>query len=166
MVRAAAVGVRRASADDPRLVAWVQLADDGDCTTSELRRHVRQMLPEFMVPSMILLVEAFPMTPNGKIDRGALPDPFATAMAAPREYVPPSSPTERLIAEIWTGLLGVSRVGTTDGFFELGGHSLLAMRAASEISQRTGRTIEPRLLFFRTLGQLADACDATGPVSA
>jgi acyl-coenzyme A synthetase/AMP-(fatty) acid ligase len=158
LVRGAVVGVRTASADDPRLVAWVQLHDDAECTASELRRHLRHTLPEFMIPSMIVMVDSFPLTPNGKTDRQALPDPFANAPQAPREYVAPTTPTERLIAEIWMRLLGVPRAGVTDGFFELGGHSLLAMRAAGEISARTGRLLEPRLLFFRTLGQLAEAC--------
>ena len=160
MVRAAVVGVRNASMDDPRLTAWVQLHEDGECTASELRRHLRQSLPEFMIPSMIVLVDRFPLTPNAKVDRMALPDPFASSPLTPREYVAPSTPTERLIAEIWIGMLGISQAGVTDGFFELGGHSLLAMRAAREMSARTGRSIEPRLLFFRTLGQLAEACDA------
>ena len=165
-VRAAVVGVRNASADDPRLVAWVQLHDDAECTSSELRRHVRQVLPEFMVPSMFVLVDQYPMTPNAKIDRRALPDPFGGTALTPREFAPPVTPTQRVIAEIWTRLLGVRQAGLNDSFFELGGHSLLAMRAASEISLRTGRIIEPRLLFFRTLGQLADACDTPAPVQA
>lgn len=164
MVQAAVAGVRNASSDDPRLVAWVQLRDDGDCTSSELRRHLRQTLPEFMIPSMIVMVEQLPLTPNAKIDRKALPDPFATQTETPREFIAPSSPTELVITEIWMRLLGVQQVGTADSFFELGGHSLLAMRAASEISARTGRNIEPRLLFFRTLGQLSEACDASARV--
>jgi amino acid adenylation domain-containing protein len=163
-VRTAVVGVRNASADDPRLVAWVQLHDDEECTSSELRRHLRQSLPEFMIPGMLLLVDSLPLTPNAKIDRRALPDPFGTAPLAPREYAAPTTPTQRTIAEIWIRLLGVKQAGLSDSFFELGGHSLLAMRAASEISLRTGRTIEPRLLFFRTLGQLAEVCDTPAPV--
>jgi amino acid adenylation domain-containing protein len=168
MVQAAVVGVRNASGDDPRLIAWVQLCEDGDCTGSELRRHLRRTLPEFMIPAMIVMVDQFPLTPNAKIDRKALPDPFATQIETPREFTAPATPSERLIAEIWIRLLGIQRVGTADSFFELGGHSLLAMRAASEISLRTGRNIEPRLLFFRTLGQLAEACDAsaTAPTSS
>ena len=166
MVRAAVVGVRSASMDVPRLMAWVQLHDDGECTASELRRHLRQSLPEFMIPSMIVHVDQFPLTPSAKVDRKALPDPFAGSPLTPREYVAPSTSTERLISEIWISLLGVSRAGVTDGFFELGGHSLLAMRAAREMSARTGRAIEPRLLFFRTLGQLAEACDAPLAVPA
>lgn len=163
MVRLAVVGVKHASADDPRLVAWVQLEEEDSCTASELRRHVRQRLPEFMIPSMIMLVDSFPLTPNAKIDKRALPDPFAGAKHAPHEYIPPVTDSERMIAEIWTRLLNVPAAGVTDSFFELGGHSLLAMRAATEISERSGRVIEPRLLFFRTLGQLAEACDASAP---
>lgn len=83
-----------------------------------------------------------------------------------REYSAPVTATQRMIADIWIQLLGVRQAGLTDSFFELGGHSLLAMRAASEISLRTGRTIEPRLLFFRTLGQLAEACDTPATVPA
>jgi hypothetical protein len=115
-----------------------------------------------MVPALFVPVERWPLTPNGKVDRGALPDPFAGARRAPADEGPPATPTERLIADVWTRLLGVPRVGVADRFFDLGGHSLLAMRAAGEISARTGRAIEPRLLFMRTLGQLAEACDAAG----
>ena len=167
-VRLAVAGVRNASADDPRLVAWVLLHDDEECTSSELRRHLRQSLPEFMIPSMILLLEDLPLTPNAKIDRRALPDPFSATLIAPRDYAPPTTPTQRAISEIWIRLLGVRQAGLSDSFFELGGHSLLAMRAASEISVRTGRTIEPRLLFFRNLGQLAEVCDnpASVPIAS
>ncbi len=165
MVRTAVVGVRHASVDDPRLVAWVQLHEEDTCTASELRRHLRQRLPEFMIPSMVVLVESFVLTPNAKIDSKALPEPFGHARSAPHEFVAPATDSEKMIADVWTRLLGVPQVGTADSFFELGGHSLLAMRAASEISERSGRVIEPRLLFFRTLGQLAEACDATIPVA-
>ena len=158
-VQTAVVGVRNAAADDARLVAWVRLRDDADCTASVLRRHLRQLLPEHMIPSMISVIDTMPMTPNGKVDGKKLPDPFAGAAQAPREYVAPVTASERQIAEIWTRLLGVPLAGTTDSFFELGGHSLLAMQAASEMSERTGALFAPRLLFFRTLGQLAEECD-------
>jgi Phosphopantetheine attachment site len=124
-----------------------------------LRRHLRRSLPEFMVPSMILPVEEIPQTPNGKTDRAALPNPYTAAMSAPHEFVAPSTDTEHLIAAVWCRLLGVERVGATDRFFDLGGHSLLAMQATAEISAATGVRLEPRLLFFRTLADLAAACD-------
>ncbi len=167
-VSAAVVGIRNGAENDPRLVAWVRLRDDADCTVSELRRHLRRSLPEFMVPSMLLLVDAIPLTPNGKIDRAALPDPFGNAMGTTREFVEPTTPAERMIAEIWRGLLGVERVGATDRFFDLGGHSLLAMQAAAEISARASVRVEPRLLFFRTLSDLAAICvaDRSAPARA
>jgi len=96
---------------------------------------------------------------HGSWRESPVPDPFASTRAAPAASAPPTTPTEKMIAEVWTRLLQVPQVSTTDAFFELGGHSLLAMRAASEISSRVGRPIDPRLLFFRTLGQLAEVCD-------
>jgi acyl-coenzyme A synthetase/AMP-(fatty) acid ligase len=158
-VKEAVVAVRVVALDDPRIVAWVQLHEDEACTGSELRRYLRQRLPEFMIPAAIVPVEAFPLTPNGKVDRRALPDVFVNA-AASGSGASPSTPTERIVADVWMRLLNVDRLVVTDRFFELGGHSLLAMQAASEIAARTSRAIDPRLLFFRTLGQLAEACDA------
>ncbi len=162
-VKQAVVDVRLAAADDPRIVAWVQLREYEDCTGSELRRFLRQRLPEFMIPSIFSIVDTFPLTPNGKVDRRALPDAFASESSPHAESRPPSTPTERAIAEIWMRLLNVKRVTVADTFFDLGGHSLLAMRAAHELAMHAGRPIDPRLLFFRTLGQLAEACD--GPLS-
>ena len=158
-VQTAIVGVRSLSVDDTRLVSWVQLRDGADSTPSELRAHLRRLVPAFMIPSMVVIVDKFPLTPSGKINRAALPEPFGEAAATVTTYKAPGTPTERVIAEVWAALLGVPKIGVHDAFFELGGHSLLAMSAAREISSRLGRTVEPRLLFFRTLGQLAEACD-------
>jgi amino acid adenylation domain-containing protein len=165
-VSATVVGVRGAHADDQRLVAWVQFRDDEDATTSELRRHLRQRLPEFMIPSLIVPVALIPLTPNGKVDRQALPDPFASSHSTRGEAIAPSTPTELVIAEVWSRLLKVPEISVNDSFFELGGHSLLAMRAAAEIADATHQPVDPRLLFFRTLGQIAAACDAGAAVTS
>ena len=164
-IRASVVGVSGVNADDQRLVAWVQFRDDEDVTTSELRRHLRKRLPEFMVPSLIVPVEAIPMTPNGKVNRRALPDPFASAGATRIPSAPPTTPTERVIADVWRRLLNVRDISVNDAFFDLGGHSLLAMRAAAEIASVTKHAFDPRLLFFRTLGQIAEACDAAAALA-
>jgi glyine---[glycyl-carrier protein] ligase len=153
------VAVRARGADDPRLMAWVRFHEDEAATASELRRHLRQSLPEYMIPSMIVPVDEIPLTPNGKIDRRALPDAFQRVESDTEDGLPPSTATERIIADTWMRLLNVDRLVVSDRFFEIGGHSLLAMRAANEITARTGRTIEPRLLFFLTLGQVAEVCD-------
>jgi acyl-CoA synthetase (AMP-forming)/AMP-acid ligase II len=159
-VKQAVVDVRAVTADDPRIVAWVLLREDEDCTGSELRRQLRQRLPEYMIPSIITFVDGLPLTPNGKIDRRALPDAFAADHAARPASRPPATATELMIAAIWSRLLNVKQIAVSDTFFELGGHSLLAMRAAQELAAQIGRELDPRLLFFWTLGQLAEACDA------
>lgn len=158
-IRRAVVDVRHAAADDPRLVAWVELQENESCTTSEVRRYLRTNVPDFMVPSLVAFVDAIPQTPGGKVDRTQLPDPFGGLTAGQHDFQPPSTPTERAIAEVWERLLQVTAVSTSDRFFDLGGHSLLAMRAVAEIRDRVGTDLEPRLLFFRSLRELAIACD-------
>ncbi len=157
-VKTAAVAVRALPGGDPRLMAWVVLHPSIGCTATELRRHLRTQLPEFMVPSMVSFLEALPLTVRGTVDHTALPDPFAAGRSSVT-VDPPRTTTERLIAEVWTSLIGVAPTSRADLFFELGGYSLLAMRAAREISDRTGTTVDPRTLFFRSLGDIAAACD-------
>jgi amino acid adenylation domain-containing protein len=148
-------GVRDAVvvARDERLIAYVIYELDAP-TVSALRSWVADALPAYMVPSLFHALEAFPLTPNGKVDRKALPDP-AGASSDAREFRPPESEAERTIAGVWSDLLAVERIGLSDNFFELGGHSLLAMEAVSLVEQRTGHRLEPRALFFKTLGELA-----------
>jgi hypothetical protein len=87
-----------------------------------------------MVPSAFVALDAFPLTPNGKVDRKALPAPqFAAARS--RDFVAPRDPVEELLASIWQELLGIERVGIHDDFFELGGHSLLATRVIARVQQ-------------------------------
>ncbi len=158
-VHEAVVGVRELAAGDPRLVAWVVLRDRMSCTATELRRHLRTRLSEYMVPSMVSFLDALPRTASAEVDRRALPDPFAVG----RVMVvadPPRTRTEVLIADVWKRLLGVTPASRADMFFELGGYSLLAMRAAQEIGAQMGAQVDPRELFFRSLGDIAASCDA------
>ncbi|HVH13951.1 MAG TPA: amino acid adenylation domain-containing protein, partial [Longimicrobium sp.] len=128
---AAHPGVREAAAlalDDgaggKRLVAYFV----GEALESEaLRAHLSEQLPEYMVPAAFVRLDAFPVTPNGKLDRKALPAPEAGAFAA-RAYEAPVGETEQALAGIWAGVLGLEQVGRRDNFFTLGGHSLLAVR--------------------------------------
>jgi acyl-CoA synthetase (AMP-forming)/AMP-acid ligase II len=140
-----------------RLVAYVVFANGEELTASEIRAALRDTLPDYMIPSLVVPLDALPLTPNGKVDRRALPDPLRTSSRVSAEYVAPSTPTEMAIAEVWRTVLGVERVSTSDNFFELGGHSLLSIRAVHEIQQRTGWRPDPRLLFFETLGRIASA---------
>ncbi|MFP2934969.1 AMP-binding enzyme, partial [Pyxidicoccus sp. 3LG] len=133
-VRQAVASVHRDASGDGRLVAYLVPASpapsaaagatSSSLDTSTLRDFLRGHLPEHMVPSLFMALDAFPLTPNGKVDRKALPAPEQTATA--RQYVAPRTQTEERLASLFAQVLSLPRVGATDSFFELGGHSLLA----------------------------------------
>jgi acyl carrier protein len=108
-----------------------------------------------MVPSGFVTLDALPLTPNGKIDVRALPDPFKNPAGAGGGHEPPAPGLEQLVAEVWQELLQVDRVGADDNFFELGGNSLLSLRAITKIEARAGCRLQPRILFFQNLRQVA-----------
>ena len=139
---------------DARLVAYVVYRPGHQPTVSEVRRYLRERLPAYMVPGLVMQLDAIPRTDNGKVNRRALPAPLGN-VAAERRAVPPATPMEVAVAEAWNALLAVKAVGRFDNFFELGGHSLLSMRAVAAIEQRTGVRIDPRLMFFQTVEQIA-----------
>jgi acyl-CoA synthetase (AMP-forming)/AMP-acid ligase II len=168
-VRAAAVVVRDAQPDDPRLLAYVVYRDDENPTTGDMKAYLRLRLPEFMIPSIVVPLAAMPLTPNGKWDRAALPNPFTASPRTMADDDPPATGTERLIAQIWQDVLKVDRVRARDNFFELGGYSLLSLRVAQMVEKRTGRPMDPRTLFFHDLRQVAALLDrepAASPVNA
>ena len=109
-----------------------------------------------MVPALIVAIDEVPLTPNGKINAKALPDPFANRTQLTGEYVAPAPGIEEMIADIWRDLLKVRNVSADDNFFELGGHSLLAVKVAAMLKKRTGRRLDPRTLYFQNLRQIAE----------
>jgi amino acid adenylation domain-containing protein len=143
------------TAEQPRLIAYIVYHPAEDLTVTEARRHIKQILPDYMVPSGFVTLDALPLTPNGKIDVRALPDPFKNAADAGGGYEPPAPGLEQLVAEVWQELLQVDQVGADDNFFELGGNSLLSLRAITEIGTRAGCRLQPRILFFQNLRQVA-----------
>jgi len=149
---------------DRQLVAYV-VASAGDRVTGEhLRERLKQLLPDYMVPSKLILLEKLPLTANGKIDRKALPD--ADAASFQRPYLEPSTPTERAIAAIWQEVLHRQNVSSDANFFELGGHSLTATQVVSRIRQQFSVILALRTLFESpVLKALAEAVDAAGPAS-
>ncbi|HEU4559698.1 MAG TPA: amino acid adenylation domain-containing protein, partial [Longimicrobium sp.] len=135
------VVVREDETGDRRLVAYIV----GEAEAEALRDRLRRTLPEYMVPSAFVAMDALPLTANGKLDRKALPAPEGDAYAA-REYEAPADETEQVLAEIWAEVLRVDRVGRRDHFFELGGHSLLAIKVVERM-RRVGLYVEVRALF-------------------
>ncbi|MCG1018059.1 non-ribosomal peptide synthetase, partial [Mycetohabitans sp. B4] len=127
-----AVVLATGEGQDKRLVAYV-VADPDDALAGTLRTHVAAALPEYMVPSAFVQLDAFPLTPNGKLDRRALPAPSADAFAH-QAYEAPQGELETTLAQIWSELLGVEPVGRHDNFFALGGHSLLAVRLMNRVA--------------------------------
>ncbi len=149
-----AVVMARGEAEDRRLVAYVVFEEDGELLASEIRKRLGSTLPRYMVPGLVWPLESFPLTPNGKVDRKALPDPLATGVK-PAISAADLTPAERMISEIFASLLGSEEVNPGDNFFEIGGHSLLALRAADLIAERTGHRPEPRSFFFMTIAEIA-----------
>jgi amino acid adenylation domain-containing protein len=143
--------------DDPaakRLVAYVTLAEPAG--VDELRAHLLARVPQYMVPATFVILDAMPLTPNGKVDRKALPRPEAPAYASKR-YEPPQGRIEETLAAIWQELLKVERPGRNDNFFELGGHSLLATRLVSKIRGALGVELPLKAIFEDgTVVQLAE----------
>ncbi len=153
-VRQAVVMGREAGPADVRLVAYLAFEPGEDLTASDVRRFLRKQLPDYMIPSVVAAVDAVPLTPNGKVDRAALPDPFRHAVQTTRDFVAPEAGDEQVMAEIWREILQVERVGAEDNFFELGGHSLLSLRVANAVHKRLGWRMDARTLFFQNLRQV------------
>ena len=150
-VREAVVLAREDAPTDPstllgaekRLVAYVV----ADSTADELRRFLKDKLPEYMVPAVVVLLKALPMTPNGKVDRRALPAPDRSRPELEKPFVAPRDDLELQLAQIWEEVLGIRPVGVTDNFFELGGHSLLAVRLFALIEKRLGKKLPLTAVF-------------------
>ncbi|CAI1645020.1 non-ribosomal peptide synthetase [Serratia marcescens] len=162
-VREAVVDAR-AVGDDKRLVAWVVPAADvaEETLAGALRQHVSAALPDYMVPSAWVVVAALPLSPNGKLDRRALPEPQGTQSQA--AYEAPQGEHETLLAGIWRELLNVEQVGRHDNFFELGGHSLLAVKLMAQLRRAGWGTNVQTLFSTPTLSALAQAMSAQGEV--
>src|SRR5262249_15156578 len=135
-VRQAVVLAREEEAGERRLVAYVVGRGAVVPEASELRHHLKQSLPEYMVPSAFVALERLPLTPNRKVDSRALPAPEGRLEAA--AYVAPRTPTEQVLGSIWADVLRLDRVGIHDNFFDLGGHSLLAVRVIARIRDDLG----------------------------
>jgi amino acid adenylation domain-containing protein len=134
-VREAAVLAREDAPGDRRLIAYLTAKEGEPPKDFDPREHLRSRLPEHMIPSAFVFLDRFPLTPNGKVDRKALPRSNTETLSS-AEFADPVTESERALADIWRQALGVERVGLHDNFFGLGGHSLLAVRVIAEINKR------------------------------
>jgi amino acid adenylation domain-containing protein len=152
----------RGSGGDARVLAYVVPVSSHDApTAAALRAHVAERVPDYMVPAAFVVVDDIPLTPNGKIDRRALPEPDLSSRD--ETFVAASGDVEQGLTEIWKELLGVARVGVNDNFFELGGHSLLLARMQARIRERLGTDVPMVQLFrFPTIRSLAGFLAADG----
>ena len=161
LVREAVVVAREDNPGEQRLVAYVVLHEGVEASdlAHRLCTHLLNVLPEYMVPAAFMRLESLPLTPNGKRDRRSLPAPDGSALAQ-RGYEPPQGEVEVLIADLWSELLQVERVGRDDDFFELGGHSLLAVRLISCLQQRLSVELQTGIIFSHPrLSDLARVID-------
>ncbi len=144
------VMVREEESSGKRLVAYVVANAQPAPSASELHGFLKDKLPEYMLPSTFVLLEALPLTLNGKVDRKALPEPDYTRSELEGAYAAPRTSQEETLARIWAGVLGLERVSIRDDFFKLGGDSLLAAQAISRICDAFEVELPLRTLFERT----------------
>lgn len=148
---------------DKHLVAYLVPRNADEVITSEVREFLQQRLPDYMVPSVFVVLEALPLSPMGKVDRHALPAPGEFKREAEKGFVAPADELELKLTRIWEQVLDVHPIGTDDNFFELGGHSLLAVRLFSEIEKAFGKNLPLATLFQApTVRQLARALREEG----
>jgi acyl carrier protein len=131
-IQGSAVTIRTNARGDLELVGYV-VSDGEGPTASELRAHLRRILPEPMLPTEFVKLSALPFTASGKVDRRGLPSPAPGTRISDAPYEPPRTEVERRLAEIWASVLPHERIGLQDSFFDLGGHSLLATQVVSRI---------------------------------
>ena len=164
-VRQAVVVVREDRPGDPRLVAYIVAPVNEAPTAAVMRESLRQCLPDYMVPAAYVTLDGFPLTPNGKVDRRALPAPDRGENTPESISRAPVTTTERLIAGIWRDVLGLDAVGVEDDFFHLGGHSLLLTRVQNRLRQSLPTSIAITDLFrHTTIAALAAYIDSSTAV--
>ena len=160
-VRQAAVVAREDAPGEPRLVAYLVAGQPPAPPAGELRRFLKETLPEYMVPSAFVTLESLPLTPNGKLDRRALPPPDPSRPELDQALVLPRTPVEEVLAGIWSEVLGLERVGVHDNFFDLGGHSLRATQVVSRVRRALAVEVPLRALFEHpTVAALARRVEA------
>ncbi len=154
------VTVREDQSGNKRLVTYLTHSQEEPPNVNAIRLFLKEKLPEYMVPSAFVFLDKFPLTPNGKIDRKALPAPDQTRTEIEQAYVAPCSPVQEMLAAIWREVLNVDRIGIHDNFFDLGGHSLLVIVVCTKVEAKIGKPVPVELIFeFPTVVSLANALE-------
>ncbi|HEX9729017.1 MAG TPA: MupA/Atu3671 family FMN-dependent luciferase-like monooxygenase [Gemmatimonadales bacterium] len=162
-VREAVAVVHEDVTGDRRIVAYTVAHGPVGVDSAALRDHLKRHVPEYMIPATFVALDAFPLTPNGKIDRNALPAPDQVQRVRQVEFLPPGNVLEETIAGIWQDVLNLSAIGTQDNFFDLGGHSLMAVQVQSRLRDATKRDISVTEIFqYPTIRTLAEHLAAEG----
>jgi non-ribosomal peptide synthase protein (TIGR01720 family) len=158
--------IREDEPGDRRLIAYLLPVHGQRPTVTELRGYLRERLPDYMIPSTFVLLDAFPLLPNGKVNRRALPPPDSSRPELECEFVEPRNETEATLARIWAEALGLERVGAHDNFFDLGGDSIMIILIAAKANQ-AGLRLTPNQIFeHQTVAELAAVAGSAAAIQA
>ena len=146
-IKECVVVAKAESSGSKRLVAYVVQDQERTTTNSELRQYLKGKLPDYMIPSAFVMLAEFPLTPNGKVDRRALPEPDLSGIGLGTDFIAPRTPVEEMVASIWAEVLNLERISVVDNFFDLGGHSLLATQVISRLRDAFGQEMALRHIF-------------------
>ncbi len=152
--------------DEPgkqRLVAYVVPIQKSNLYTQELRQLIKQKLPNYMVPSAFVILDALPITPNGKLDRRSLPIPENNKLETTENFVPAQNPLQIQLLQIWTEVLGIQNIGIYDNFFDLGGDSILSIQVVAKANQQSLQLTPKQLFQHQTIAELATVI-GTSPI--
>lgn len=154
-IRQCAAICKEFSPGDTRLLLYFTLKSSGSITVSDLRKHLKSFLPEYMVPQHFLEMDTLPLTPAGKIDRKLLPLPFQSDNQKIQNKSEIKTQAEIYLADIWKQILSIDTIQASDNFYDLGGHSLLSIKVITQVKNETGIEIHPKAMILNTLGQIA-----------
>jgi amino acid adenylation domain-containing protein len=159
-IKEAVVVVKEDPSREKMLAAYLVMQPGNELNPHALRTFLKEKLPDYMVPSAFVTLDQFPLTSTLKVDRKALPEPESAAASLSRNFVEPSTPTEKKLARIWESLLKTKKIGIHDDFFDIGGHSLIAVTMVVKIEQELGMRIPIATLFDRsTISGIAELID-------
>jgi acyl carrier protein len=148
---------------DKQLVAYIISRERRLLSASELHAFLKQLLPEYMLPTSFVQLEAFPLSPNGKVDRQALPPPETQRSVSRAAFIAPRTPVEQILADIWAEMFNLEQIGIHDNFFELGGHSLLALRILAYVQEIFQMELPLSIIFKApTVAELAEQLETMG----